>query len=68
VRRLVSFVGKETVMSPSPTYGDRSEIDPSLPDENDPARRSKIRTTKDDPTMGEPLEPATLKPGLPPER
>ncbi len=55
-------------MSPSPTYGDRSEIDPSLPDENEPARRSKSRTTKDDPTMSETVDPATLKPDLPSER
>jgi hypothetical protein len=55
-------------MSPTPTYGDRSEIDPSLPDENEPARRSKSRTTKDDPTTGDKLDPATLKPDLPLKR
>ena len=53
-------------MSPTPTYGDRSELDPSLPDENDPARRSKFRTTKDDPLTGGAVEPATLKPASPP--
>lgn len=52
-------------MSPTPTYGDRSEIDPSLPDENEPARRSKIRTTKDDPTAGDAVDPAALEPGPP---
>lgn len=49
-------------MSPTPTYGDRSEIDPSLPDENDAARRSKSRTTKDDPATGAAVDPSMPNP------
>jgi hypothetical protein len=52
-------------MSPSPTYSDRSEIDPTLPDEDEPARRSKSRTTRDEPKTDAALDPATLKPEPP---
>lgn len=52
-------------MSPTPTYGERSESDPALPDENDPARRSKSRTTKEDPKTDKAVDPATLKPDRP---
>lgn len=52
-------------MSPTPTYGDRTEVDPGLPDENEPARRSKFRTTRDDPKTDAEIDPATLKPEPP---
>lgn len=55
-------------MSPTPTYGDRSETNPSLPDENDAARRSKSRTTKDDPTTDVEVETASLKPDHAPDQ
>ena len=47
---------------PTPTYGDRSETDPSLPDENEPARRSKAHVTKNDPKIDAAIDPATVKP------
>jgi hypothetical protein len=49
-------------MSPNPTYGDRAKNDRTLPDENDAARRSKHRTTRDDPKTDAEIDPATLKP------
>ena len=52
-------------MSPTPTYGDRTDEDPVLPDENDPARRSKWRTTRNDPATDAEIDPATLKPEPP---
>ena len=52
-------------MSTTPTYSEPSEIDPSLPDENEPARRSKSRTTRNDSKVDAEVNPATLQPDPP---
>jgi hypothetical protein len=52
-------------MCPTPTYSDRAETDPALPDEDEPARRSKWRITRDDPRTDAQIDLATLKPQPP---
>jgi hypothetical protein len=47
---------------PAPTYGERSVTNPSIPDENEPARRSKAHVTKNDPKTDAAVDPSTLKP------
>jgi hypothetical protein len=49
-------------MSPIPTYDDRAETEFDPPDENDPARRSRNRTTPDAPKTDAAIDPALLEP------
>lgn len=49
-------------MNPTPSYGDRPETEPEPPDENDPARRSRSRTTPDAPKTDAAIDPALLEP------
>lgn len=54
---------------PTPTYGDRSRADPSLPDEEQAARRSQNRTTPETPPADDkavsPVEPRRDIPRVP---